>query len=158
MGKKIIGVISDTHGLLRPGVPRVFRGCELIIHAGDIGKPAVLHNLGEIAPVVAVRGNMDRGDWAAGIPLTEVVKLENTYVYVLHDLGGLDLDPKTSGIHVVISGHSHKPAEYRRNGVLYLNPGSAGPGRFNLPVSAAVMEIDGETINISFVNLLDYSL
>ena len=158
MGKKIIGVISDTHGLLRPCVLRVFQGCELIIHAGDIGKPAVLDSLREIAPVVAVRGNMDRGDWAAEIPLTEIVKIENTYAYVLHDLGSLDLDPKTSGIHAVISGHSHKPAEYRRNGVLYLNPGSAGPGRFNLPVSAALMEIDGETINISFVNLLDYQI
>ncbi len=158
MEKKLIGVISDTHGLLRPGVPRVFQGCALIIHAGDIGKPAVLDGLREIAPVVAVRGNMDRGEWAAGIPLTEVVTIEDTCVYVLHDLAGLDLDPKAAQIHVVISGHSHKPAEYRRNGVLYLNPGSAGPGRFNLPVSAALMEISGKTMNISFVSLLDLQI
>ena len=148
-------VISDTHGLVRPCILQIFQECDLIIHAGDIGKPVVLDLLKEIAPVVAVRGNIDKGDWAEDIPLTGIVKIENRYLYVLHDLGSLDLDPKTSEFHVIISGHSHKPAEYQRNGVLYLNPGSAGPGRFNLPVCAALMEIDGDSVNISFINLLD---
>lgn len=154
MSKKV-GVISDTHGLVRPIILQIFQECDLIIHAGDIGKPVVLDLLQEVAPVIAVRGNMDKGDWAEDIPLTEIVRIGNKHLYVLHDLGSLDFDPKTSEFHVIISGHSHKPAEYQRSGVLYLNPGSAGPRRSNLPVCAALMEIEGDSVNTSFFNLLD---
>jgi putative phosphoesterase len=148
-----IGVISDTHGLLRPEAVQALQGSELIIHAGDIGKPGVLDMLREIAPVIAVRGNIDKDDWAKELPITEVVEIKNKYIYVLHDLSQLDLDPKAAGFDVVISGHSHKPKEERRDGVIYLNPGSAGPRRFNLPVSLALMEIEDEEIDVRFINL-----
>jgi len=149
----IIGVISDTHGLVRPEVVQALQGVELIIHAGDIGKPDVLDLLEEFAPVIAVRGNIDKENWTKELPVTEVVEIENKYIYVLHDLSKLDLEPKAASFHVVISGHSHKPKEERRDGVIYLNPGSAGPRRFNLPVSLALMEIEDEEIDVRFINL-----
>ena len=131
----LVGVISDTHGLLRPEAVAALDGVRLIVHAGDVGEREVLKRLSEIAPVVAVRGNNDMAPWADALPETEVVKIGGRRLYVLHDLKRLDVDPRA--FDVVIAGHSHRPAVDRRNGVLFLNPGSAGPRRFSLPVTAA---------------------
>ena len=137
----MIGVISDTHGLLRPQVIEALRGMELIIHAGDIGNVEVLKTLETIAPVTAVRGNNDHGPWAEQIPLTNVVDYRSYSLYVLHELDSLDLDPVASEFSAVIFGHSHRPSVERRHGVLYLNPGSAGPRRFTLPIAIARLHI-----------------
>jgi hypothetical protein len=139
----LIGVISDTHGLVRPGAIETLRGSELIVHAGDIGGPEVLEALRAVAPVVAVRGNNDRESWAGTLRETEVVEIGDVLLYVLHDIHTLDLDPAAAGFRVVISGHSHRPLVEERKGVLYLNPGSAGPRRFNLPVAVARLRIQG---------------
>ena len=147
-----VGVISDTHGLLRPEALEALKGSDLIIHAGDVGKPEVLTALRELAPVRAVRGNVDRGDWAEALPLTEVVEVEDTFLYVLHDIGELDLDPKAAGFSAVIFGHSHKPSQETRDGVLFLNPGAAGPKRFKLPVSLARLRV-GQEIEAEMVRL-----
>jgi putative phosphoesterase len=136
-----LGVISDTHGLLRPEAVAVLAGVERIVHAGDIGSPDVLAALGRLAPVTAVRGNNDRGDWAAGIAATEVVEVGGVSLYVLHDLHQLDLDPRAAGFVAVIAGHSHQPRQEERDGVLYFNPGSAGPRRFRLPISLGRLTI-----------------
>ena len=138
----MIGVIADTHGLLRPEVLELFRDVSLIIHAGDIGTPDVLDTLREVAPVHAVRGNVDKGAWGTSLPQTEVVECNGIFIYLLHDVNTLDLDPVAAGMQVVISGHSHRPGEARKNSVLYLNPGSAGPRRFKLPITAALLRID----------------
>ena len=138
----IIGVIADTHGLLRPEVLELFQGVSLVIHAGDIGTPDVLVTLRKVAPVRAVRGNVDKGAWADSLPGTDVVECNGTFIYLLHDLNTLDLDPAAAGMQAVISGHSHRPGESRKNGVLYLNPGSAGPRRFKLPITAALLRIE----------------
>jgi uncharacterized protein len=138
----LIGVISDTHGLLRPEALAALQGAEHIIHAGDIGAPEVLVALAEIAPVTAVRGNNDKGAWAARIPATGVVEGEGVSIYVLHDLAELDLDPAAAGFGVVIAGHSHQPSQDERNGVLYFNPGSAGPRRFRLPICVGRLHIE----------------
>jgi putative phosphoesterase len=130
-----IGVISDTHGLLRPQAIAALQGSALIIHAGDVGSPDILDALRQIAPVVAVRGNVDKGPWAERLPQTEVVQIDDSSMYVLHILDELDLDPPTAGFRAVISGHTHQPKIETKDGVLYFNPGSAGPRRFNLPVS-----------------------
>jgi putative phosphoesterase len=130
-----IGVISDTHGLLRPQAIAALQGSALIIHAGDVGSPDILDALRQIAPVVAVRGNVDKGPWAERLPQTEVVQVDDSSMYVLHILDELDLDPPTAGFRAVISGHTHQPKIDTKDGVLYFNPGSAGPRRFNLPVS-----------------------
>src|SRR5437667_345401 len=122
---EVIGLISDTHGLLRPEALTALEGSDLIIHAGDVGKPDILEQLQGSAPVVAVRGNIDRGDWAERLPMTAVAEAGPALVYVLHDIGQLDLDPAAAGFHVVVSGHSHKPGRTDRDGVIYLNPGSA---------------------------------
>lgn len=137
----MIGVISDTHGLVRPQVMEALTGTELIIHAGDIGNADVLKILGTIAPVSAVRGNNDQGPWADQIPLTNVVHHRAYFLYVLHELDQLDVDPAASGFSVVIFGHSHRPYAERRKGVLYLNPGSAGPRRFTLPIAVARLHL-----------------
>jgi putative phosphoesterase len=136
-----IGVISDTHGLVRPEALAALRGTDLIIHAGDIGSPAVLEALRNIAPVVAVRGNNDTGAWASALPLTEIVDVAGLRLYVLHDLKELHLDPAAAQLRAVITGHSHRPAIEERNGVLFLNPGSAGPRRFTLPIALARLRI-----------------
>lgn len=149
----LIGVISDTHGLVRPEVIEALRGVELIIHAGDIGRPEVLTALQAVAPVVAVRGNVDRGEWARKLPVTEVVAIGKIFLYVLHDVHQLDLDPAAAGFRAVISGHSHQPSANERNGVLFLNPGSAGPRRFKLPVGVALLNLRDNFLKAQLVNL-----
>ncbi|MEJ2670915.1 MAG: metallophosphoesterase family protein [Deltaproteobacteria bacterium] len=147
MAEHLIGVISDTHGLLRPEALKALTGVELIIHAGDIGNPEILETLGQIAPVHAVRGNTDRGAWAAELPHTRIIEVGGVLIYVLHELYALDLDPAAAGLAAVIFGHSHEPHLERKNGVLYLNPGSAGPRRFVLPVSLARLAIQGTALS-----------
>jgi uncharacterized protein len=131
----LIGVISDTHGLLRPEAFAGLRGSDHIIHAGDVGAPEILKELAQIAPVTAIRGNIDKATWARKLRDTEVVEIGGVSIYVVHDLAQLDLKPEAAGFAAVISGHSHVPRQETKNGVLYLNPGSAGPRRFKLPVS-----------------------
>jgi putative phosphoesterase len=136
---KTVGVISDTHGLLRPEAVAALEGVDLIVHAGDIGDPEIIDELRKIAPVHAIRGNVDRGYWADEFSSTEIVDVEGQTLYVLHDLNELDLDPAAAGFRVVISGHTHDPKVTENRGVVYLNPGSAGPRRFKLPISLARM-------------------
>lgn len=136
-----IGVISDTHGLLRPEALQALRGVEHILHAGDVGDPAILDELKKIAPVTAIRGNVDLAGPCSRLPATELVQLAGTNIYMLHDRHALDLDPVAAGIAVVVSGHSHHPAIQRHKSVLYFNPGSAGPRRFSLPVSLGFLNI-----------------
>ena len=140
-----VGLISDTHGLLRPEALKFLRGSDFVVHAGDIGDPRVLKALREVAPLTAVRGNNDNADWAQEVPVTAVLKAGGASMYVLHDLSELDTDPAAAGYRVVISGHSHRPLVRERDGVLYVNPGSAGPRRFKLPVAVAELRVaDGE--------------
>lgn len=155
MGSDIrrIGLISDTHGLLRPEALLALRGSELIIHAGDVGDPKILDDLASLAPIVAVRGNIDRGDWAEQLPATAVAEAGGAVIYVLHDINQLDLDPAAAGFQVVVSGHSHKPGRSERAGVQYINPGSAGPSRFRLPVTVARLNLGAKPWKIDFVNL-----
>jgi uncharacterized protein len=138
---RVVGLISDTHGLLRPEAKRALAGVDLIIHAGDIGTPEVLEELRTVAPVHAVRGNNDRGAWARTIPATEALEFAGASIYVLHDVNELDLDPAAARFAAVVAGHSHRPAMAHRDGVLYINPGSAGPRRFGLPVAVGFLEI-----------------
>jgi hypothetical protein len=140
-----IGVISDTHGLLRPQAVAALQGSALIIHAGDVGRPEILEELRRIAPVVAVRGNVDSGTWAMSLPHGEIVEHDGIRLYVIHILEDLDLDPPTAGFHAVITGHTHRPKMESKDGVLYFNPGSAGPRRFDLPVSVGrLLVADGK--------------
>jgi putative phosphoesterase len=150
---KRVGVISDTHGLLRPEAVAFLRGCDLVIHAGDIGDARILTELGAIAPVSAVRGNNDKGPWAARVPETEALQVEDVAIYVLHDIAELDLDPAAARFRVVVSGHSHKPSVREVGGVLYLNPGSAGPRRFRLPVAVAEILVDAGSARAHVVEL-----
>jgi putative phosphoesterase len=143
MGRMRIGLISDTHGLLRPEARQALAGVEHIIHAGDIGSALVLEQLAQIAPLTAIRGNNDTAAWAASIPETRTITLGGVRAYLLHDVKQLALDPAAADIQVVISGHSHRPSIDLRDGVLFVNPGSAGPRRFKLPVSVALLDIDG---------------
>lgn len=149
-----IGLISDTHGLLRPEARAALSGCNLIVHAGDVGDAGVLDALALIAPVRAVRGNNDRGDWAAALPADDVIEAAERLLYVLHDRAGLDLDPAAAGFHVVVTGHSHRPSHEILDGVHYVNPGSAGPRRFSLPVTLAELELDDGELRVRFVELL----
>lgn len=148
-----IGLISDTHGLLRPEAVAFLRGADRILHAGDIGHPSVLQALRALAPVTAVRGNNDRESWAAGVPETDLLKIEDALVYILHDLAQLDIDPAAAGIRVVVSGHSHRPSSEERDGVLYVNPGSSGPRRFKLPVAVAELRVAGARVEARLVEL-----
>ena len=148
-----VGVISDTHGLLRPEAAEALKGSELIVHAGDVGDASVLERLRAIAPTIAVRGNIDTSTWARTLPLTEVVEAGELQIYVLHDLASLDLDPKAAGFAAVISGHTHRPAADLRDGVLFLNPGSAGPRRFTLPVAVARLEVAGAHLSHQIIEL-----
>jgi len=149
----LLGVISDTHGLLRPQAVAALRGCDLIIHAGDVGKPEVLDRLREIAPTFAVRGNVDGGPWAERLPDTDIVEVGEALFYVVHNIADLDLDPPTAGFAAVVFGHSHQPAIETRDGVLYLNPGAAGPRRFKLPVSLALVRVAGRDVRPEIVEL-----
>ncbi len=137
-----IGLISDTHGLVRPSALALLAGCDRILHAGDICDPTVLKTLATIAPVLAVRGNNDRGAWADALSTLEIVEVGGVSILVIHDLDDLDIDPRAAGIRVVVSGHSHKPLVTTRDDVLFVNPGSAGPRRFSLPISLGVLAVD----------------
>lgn len=149
----MVGVIADTHGLLRPEAIHALQGSEIIVHAGDVGTPGVLEALERIAPVVAVRGNVDTAPWTRTLPATEVVEVGGRHLYVLHQIADLDLDPGAAGFAAVIYGHSHTPSAEERRGVLYLNPGSAGPRRFRLPVTVVRLHLDATSLQPEFVNL-----
>jgi uncharacterized protein len=153
MSEVLVGVISDTHGLVRPEAVRALKGSELLIHAGDIGNPQVIEQLHEIAPTFVVRGNNDRGAWAADLPVTQVVEVGELLFYVLHEISQLDVDPAVAGFAAVVSGHSHQPSIQFRDGVLYLNPGSAGPRRFSLPVAVARVHVSGRQMRPEIVEL-----
>lgn len=141
-----VGLISDTHGLLRPEACAFLRGCDHIVHAGDVGSERVLEELASIAPLTAVRGNNDTGAWAERLPQSERLRFADVWLYVIHDLAQLDDAPRAGASRVLVSGHSHKPRVLERDGVLYVNPGSAGPRRFRLPVCAAELSISGSSV------------
>jgi uncharacterized protein len=148
-----VALISDTHGLLRPEAKAFLQGSDYIVHAGDIGNPGILEELSAIAPVTAVRGNNDRGPWAEQLPETEFLRVGEVFVYVIHDLAELDIDLTAAGVRVVISGHSHKPAVEERSGVFYVNPGSAGPRRFKLPIAVGELAVTGRSVSARTVEL-----
>jgi putative phosphoesterase len=151
---KVIGLISDTHGLLRQEALEALGGSDLIIHAGDVGDPQILDELRRVAPLVVVKGNIDTEVWSANLPQTAVAQAGSALIFVVHDLNALNLDPAAAGIHMVVSGHSHKPSRQDRDGVLYVNPGSAGPRRFSLPVSLARVDLRRVPWTIDFVELI----
>jgi putative phosphoesterase len=152
---KTIGLISDTHGLLRPQALRALEGSDLIIHAGDVGDPEILETLKTLATVFAVRGNVDTEPWALALPEAEVIETNAATIYVLHDVHALDLDPVAAGFHIIVSGHSHKPANTENGGVLFLNPGSAGPRRFDLPVTIARLDVSKRPWGVAFIDLMN---
>lgn len=154
---RILGLISDTHGLLREEAVEALRGSDLILHAGDVGRPQILEALRTIAPVLAVRGNVDTGEWAQALPSTEIIQAGSVMVYMLHILNNLDIDPGVAGMHIVVSGHSHKPGQAEKGGVTYINPGSAGPKRFQLPVTVARLDLGIKPWKAEFVQLEDRS-
>jgi len=149
-----VGVISDTHGLLRQEASAFLRGCNYIVHGGDVGGESLLRELSAIAPTTAVRGNNDKGSWAESLPAAELVRFGDVSVYVIHDLAELDIEPRAAGVSVVVSGHSHQPRIEERHGVLYLNPGSAGPRRFKLPIAVAELRIEGKSVESRIVELI----
>jgi len=151
----VIGVISDTHGLLRREAIAALHKSQHIIHAGDVGAPEILDELARIAPLTPIRGNVDKGAWAGKLPETAVVELGGVSIYILHDLGQLDLKPEAAGFQVVISGHSHVPRQEMREGVLYFNPGSAGPRRFKLPVTVGSLVIERKKVRAEIVTILE---
>jgi uncharacterized protein len=148
-----IGIISDTHGLMRPQALRALQGSRLIIHAGDVGRPEILDALRAIAPVTAIKGNIDRAPGTSELPATAIVEAGLASIYVLHDLNDLDLDPAAAGFQIVISGHSHQPVQSERSGVLYINPGSAGPRRFRLPVTVARLNLAVSPWEVKFCDI-----
>ena len=149
----IVGVISDTHGLLRPQAIDALRGSDMIIHAGDVGNAEVIDRLGSIAATFVVRGNIDKGQWAARLPTTELVAIGELYFFVLHEISQLELDPAAAGFAAVVFGHSHQPLIETRDGVLFLNPGSAGPRRFKLPITVARVRVSGRRLCPKIVQL-----
>ena len=149
-----LGILSDTHGLLRPEAIAALQGVDHILHAGDIGDPGILDQLRALAPVTAIRGNIDRKGPCAELPATDMVELGGTFFYLVHALADLDLDPRAAGVQVILSGHSHRPRIEDKDGVLYLNPGSAGPRRFSLPVTLAILRIDQGILSPEIVPLL----
>lgn len=148
-----VGVISDTHGLLRSEAMQALQGCDAIIHAGDIGNATILDRLRTVAPVTAVRGNVDAGAWAHGLPKTDVLEIDHIRVYVLHNIAELDLVPEAAGFRVVVSGHSHQPSIREQNGVMFLNPGSAGPRRFHAPVGLALLHVHKGAVDVDLISL-----
>lgn len=148
-----VGLISDTHGLLRPEALAFLRGSDFIVHAGDIGHATVLDELRRLAPLTAVRGNNDKGPWARAIAETDVLQVGAVVIYVLHDLAELDIDPAAAGFRVVVSGHSHHPRIEERDGVLYVNPGSSGPRRFKLPIAVAELRVAGSSVKARIAEL-----
>jgi putative phosphoesterase len=148
-----LGLISDTHGLLRPQAVDALRQSGLIIHAGDVGHPGILESLKSLAPVIAVRGNIDQGPWAKSLPETVVAEPAGVPIYVIHNIRELKLDPAAAGFRIVISGHSHKPVTLERGGVLYINPGAAGPRRFKLPITVARLDLARTPWQPEFVHL-----
>ncbi|MGJ7607233.1 metallophosphoesterase family protein [Variovorax sp. LT1R20] len=148
-----IGLISDTHGLLRPEATAFLQGSDFIVHGGDIGNAGILEALAAIAPLTVVRGNNDREPWADGIAEMEFLKVGSVVIYAIHDLSQIDIDPAGAGVRVVVSGHSHKPKVEERGGVLYVNPGSAGPRRFKLPIAVAELIVDGDAVSARIVEL-----
>lgn len=152
-----IGVISDTHGLLRPEALTALKGVDHILHAGDVGDAAILDRLSQVAPLTAIRGNIDRSGPCAALPATEAVELHGRLFYLLHALADLDLKPEAAGISAVISGHSHKASVETRNGVLFLNPGSAGPRRFSLPITLALLHLEADSLRAEILPLLNTS-
>lgn len=149
----VVGVIADTHGALRPQAIEALEGSELIIHAGDIGRREVIDGLSAIAQTVAIRGNIDKESWAEEFPLTKTIEIAGKRIYILHDLKQIDFDPAAHNIDVVIAGHSHKPRIHKTDGVLYLNPGSAGPRRFKLPIAVAKLWLSKQNINAELLEL-----
>ncbi len=150
-----VGLVSDTHGLLRPEARTFLVGCDYIIHGGDIGGAQILDELGAIAPLIAVRGNNDREPWAERLRETELVRVGGVFIYVIHNLEELDIEPTAAGVRVVVSGHSHKPAIEDRDGVLYVNPGSCGPRRFKLPISIGELVVERDTVEARLADLED---
>jgi putative phosphoesterase len=150
-----IGLISDTHGLLRPEALDFLAGCDHIVHGGDIGNADILARLAQIAPLTTVRGNNDRDAWARAIPVTATLNVGKVALYAIHDLKELDIDPAAAGVRIVVSGHSHRPSSVERGGVIYINPGSAGRRRFSLPISAAEVIIEGDSVRPRIVTLVD---
>ena len=151
----LIGIISDTHGRLPHSAAEAFEGVDLIIHAGDIGEADILESLEKIAPTIAVRGNMDMGQWARQLPPDEMIKVNQTLIYVLHDVYQLKLKPNTDAPKVVISGHTHRPLQENNQGVIYINPGSAGYHKFGQPATVVLLRIKGESVNVQFIELKD---
>ena len=151
----VIGVISDTHGTVRPSVLELFEGADLIVHAGDVGKPDVLDALGSVASVIAVRGNMDRDEWSQNLPVTKVVEVRGVMLYTLHDLTQLDFDPAAAGFGAVISGHTHRASIHRKQGVLYVNPGCSGSGSGSRPPTVALLRLGGRGLDAEVVELED---
>ena len=151
---KRVGLISDTHGLLRPEATALLQGSDFIIHAGDIGDAGILRQLRALAPLTAIRGNNDQAAWADRIKETEVLEVEGVLIYVLHNLAELAVDPVAKGFAVVVSGHSHRPCVEQRDGVLYVNPGSAGPRRFKLPIAVAELWVSGASVQAKIVDLV----
>jgi putative phosphoesterase len=149
----VIGVISDTHGFISKRALEALNGSHAILHAGDVGGPEVIESLERIAPVYPVRGNTDRGAWAENLPMTQLVEIEGKLFYILHNIGMLNVDPKSMGVDVIVYGHSHVPKEEWKKGVLYFNPGSAGPKRFNLPICLGRINIINEELTVEWINL-----
>ena len=148
-----VGLISDTHGLLRDEAKAFLKGCDYIVHGGDIGHPGILEELARLAPVTAVRGNNDRGLWAESLRETELLQVDQVFVYAIHDLARLDIEPNAAGVRVVVSGHSHRPLVKERDGVLYVNPGSSGPRRFRLPIGVGELLVTGSSVSARLVEL-----
>jgi putative phosphoesterase len=151
--KFTVGLISDTHGLLRPEAVDALRGSDFIVHSGDIGDPKILEGLSCLAPVTAVRGNVDKGSWAASLPETAVLKVGGAFIYVIHNVAELDLDPAAAGFHAVVSGHSHRPGCRQKGSVLFVNPGSAGPRRFTLPIALGRLIVVGAEVTADLIEL-----
>ena len=152
-GELRVGLVADTHGLLRPAARAFLAGCDYIVHGGDVGAAQILDDLAGMAPLIAVRGNNDTQPWAARLPATELVRVGGVFIYVIHDLAELDIDLEAAGVQVVVSGHSHRPKVEERGGVLYVNPGSCGPRRFTLPISAGEIMVSGSGAQARLVDL-----